>query len=225
MSEAELARAVLVDIFLPIGLAVPMLLFLTIKLRELAIAHSTLALHASTDSLTGVLNRGAFTALVEGYLTEVRAEERRGALLVVDADNFKSINDSYGHAHGDEALKAIARAIKGMLRNVDLVGRIGGEEFGVFLRQADLVTAQAIAERIRTAIERIDFAPDGKRFRLSVSVGGAFFDGDITFSELFRIADQRLYGVKQSGRNRVDVAPAMAGMSLTETGFAKALAS
>jgi diguanylate cyclase (GGDEF)-like protein len=207
LSREDLTRAVLVDIFLPIGLAVPMLLFLTIKLRELAVAQFELARLASLDSLTSVLNRRAFTTLVEAYLTEIRARDSRGALLVVDADHFKCINDRFGHESGDEALKEIARAIKGMLRNTDIVGRIGGEEFAVFLPGSTAEQARSAAERIRSSIAETDFQPAGGRALLSVSVGGAAFDKRLSFAELFRIADQQLYLAKNAGRNRVAVTP------------------
>jgi diguanylate cyclase len=209
LSREDLVRAILVDILLPICLAVPMLLFFTIKLRQLAIAQFELATLASTDSLTAVLNRRAFTTLVEAYLTEVRSHERelKGALLVVDADHFKSINDRFGHDRGDEALKLIARAIKGMLRSTDLVGRIGGEEFAVFLPGSTPEQAASVAERIRQTIADSDFALAGDRPVLSVSVGGAAFEKRLAFSELFRIADQQLYVAKNAGRNRVSVAP------------------
>jgi diguanylate cyclase len=208
-SREDLVRAILVDIFLPIGLAVPMLLFLTIKLRELAIAQFELAKLASIDSLTAVLNRRAFTTLVEAYLTEVRSQERelKGALLVVDADHFKSINDRFGHDRGDEALKLIAQAIKAMLRSADLVGRIGGEEFAVFLPGSTHEQAASVAERIRETIADSDFALADDRPMLSVSVGGAVFEKRLPFTELFRIADQQLYLAKNTGRNRVSVAP------------------
>lgn len=200
-------RAILVDILVPTGLAVPMLLFLTLKLRELAIAHHELAKLASTDSLTSVLNRGAFTTLVEGYLAQVRKEELKGALLLVDADNFKSINDQFGHDRGDEALKLIAGTIKGTLRGTDLVGRIGGEEFGVFLPGSSPDQAEGVAERIRSTIADSPFAPDGAGRVLSVSVGGAVFEKHLPFNDLFRLADQQLYSAKRNGRNRVSVAP------------------
>jgi diguanylate cyclase len=202
-----LTRAILVDIFLPIGLAAPMLLFLTMKLRELAIAHYELAQYASLDSLTAVLNRGAFTALVEGYLAQVREQELKGALLVVDADNFKTINDRFGHDCGDEALLIIARSIQAILRSADLVGRIGGEEFGIFLPGSNATQAKHVAERVRQSIAEARFAPDGTPHGLSVSVGGAAFERRLPFSELFRVADQQLYAAKNSGRNRTAVAP------------------
>ena len=92
-------RSLLTDIFLPVGLAVPLLLFFSSKLRELAIAHRRLTVFASTDSLTQVMNRAAFSTLVDAYLKDVRAAQQRtnGALLIIDADNFKAVNDRYGH--------------------------------------------------------------------------------------------------------------------------------
>lgn len=208
LSTEALHRAILTDVLVPMVLAPPLLFFFTNKLRELAIAHHRLAQYAATDSLTSVLNRGAFTSLVEGYLAEVRAAERRGALLVVDADHFKKINDRFGHDRGDVALRTIADTIRGLLRGADIVGRIGGEEFGVFLPGSDLVEAEAVAERIRGRILETNFAPDGTPVALTVSVGGAVFENRLGFGELFRIADQQLYIAKKRGRNRVCVAVA-----------------
>lgn len=205
----QVMRQIITDFLLPIGLAGPTIYFLTSKLRELAIAHEQLTKLAATDSLTTVLNRGAFTTLVDAYLSEVKTQERAttGALLVIDADNFKAINDNFGHDRGDEALKIIARAIQGVLRSVDIVGRIGGEEFGVFLPNSSVPQAEAVAERIRVAVNQADFTPAGVELKLSVSVGGATFDRQLPFADLFRLADQQLYVAKQEGRNRVVVSP------------------
>lgn len=198
-------RALMVDIFLPIALAAPMLLFLTTKLRELAIAKHELTILASTDSLTQVLNRGAFTQIVDAYLAKVGAAQfaQPAALLVVDVDHFKTINDRFGHARGDAALKLIAQSIKASVRDIDLVGRIGGEEFAVFLPGSSKSDALSIAERIRASIAEVDFRPQGSPEPLSVSVGGASFVSHIAFDDLFHHADQRLYAAKEQGRNRV----------------------
>jgi diguanylate cyclase len=131
--------------------------------------------------------------------------KREGALLIIDVDHFKNVNDSFGHDCGDEALKIIAQAIKGVVREIDLVGRIGGEEFSVFLPGTDPNRTQLVAERIRAAVSTVEFYPTGNRCDLSVSVGGAIYDREATFSELFRQADQRLYAAKQNGRNRVEI--------------------
>ena len=214
MNEAQFTRAMLVDIFLPIGLAVPMLLFLTMKLRELAIAHHKLARYASIDALTGVLNRGAFTSLVEAYLARIETERLTGggAMLLIDADNFKSINDQYGHDRGDEALQIIARSMRDTLRDTDLVGRIGGEEFAVFLPISGRDQAETAAERVRLAISDAAFSPDGERRPLSVSIGGAVFERRVPLIDVFRCADQQLYAAKRAGRNRISVADVVSSM-------------
>ena len=207
--EQARLRALLTDVFLPIILAVPLLLFFSFKLRELAIAHRHLTVYASTDSLTKVMNRAAFSTLVDAFLKEVRAAEHRanGALLIIDADNFKAVNDRYGHDRGDEALVTIAESIKSTIRAPDIVGRLGGEEFGVFLPGANRDQAERVAERIRATVNDVAFVPDGTVYPLSVSVGGAVFEATLPFADLFRSADQQLYAAKQRGRNRVVIAP------------------
>jgi diguanylate cyclase len=206
------------NIFIPLVVAPPFFVYLLSKLRELAIAHHELSIVASTDVLTSCLNRRAFTAMVDAYLERVVGEEakREGALLIIDVDHFKDVNDNFGHESGDEALKIIAQAIKGVVREIDLVGRIGGEEFSVFLPGTDANRTQLVAERIRAAVSTVEFYPTGSRCDLSVSVGGAIYDRQATFSDLFRQADQRLYAAKQNGRNRVEInsAPARGARAL-----------
>ena len=207
LNDAELRRSLIVDILLPTFLAGPLLFLLLRKVQQLAISHRELSILASTDSLTAVLNRGAFTMLVESYLE--KAEEqvtlRRGTLLIIDADHFKQINDKLGHQQGDRALKIIAGTIKDILGKADIVGRIGGEEFGVFLPGADPEEASAVAEKIRERINNIIFPELGGTRSLSVSVGGVSFSSHATYDELFSIADQRLYGAKANGRNQVSM--------------------
>jgi len=203
-----LQRALLSAVVLPVILAMPLFSYLTIKLRRLSIANRRLDVVARTDSLTACLNRGAFTEMVNAYLEQAKfgTAPQCGALLVIDADHFKAINDRFGHDNGDEALMTIARTVRAMLGTGDFVGRMGGEEFAVFLPGVDETTAQATAERIRKAVSLAVFAPGGQLQPLSVSIGGAVFAGDIEFSELFRLADRRLYEAKHFGRNRVEIA-------------------
>ena len=185
----------------------PILLFLVFKLRELALANQRLGVVASTDSLTSCLNRGAFSDRVDARLSDDGRSNRRikGALLIIDADHFKSINDTFGHDLGDEALRVIASAIRGQVRKGDLVGRLGGEEFGVFLPGASQENAVGVAERIRRSIAELSFRPMGKPHRLTVSVGGVSFEDQLGFVELYRIADRRLYQAKHGGRNRIEL--------------------
>lgn len=204
LGNTALQRAIVSAVVLPILLGVPLFFYMSLRLRGLAITNIRLGLVARTDSLTACLNRGAFTGKVTTLLGQ-REPSSTGAMLMIDADNFKAINDLFGHDAGDEALTIIARSIRAVLRDGDLVGRMGGEEFGVYLPSVDQRGAEAIAERIRRSVNLAVFAPDGRQRGLSVSIGGAVFEGRASFSELFRIADQRLYGAKQTGRNRATV--------------------
>lgn len=197
-------RAMISAIVLPIVMGLPLFFFMSMRLRGLVLSNLRLDLVARTDSLTACLNRGAFTNRVSMLLAHDNGRAT-GALLMIDADNFKSINDLYGHDSGDEALAIIARSIRAVLRPGDLVGRMGGEEFGVYLPGVVQQGAEAIAERIRRSVNLAVFSPDARPRQLSVSIGGAVFDRPAIFSELFHIADQRLYGAKQTGRNRVTI--------------------
>lgn len=192
------------NVVIPAVIAPPFFYFLLTKVRQLAIARHRLEIVASTDSLTSCLNRAAFSTLVEAYLAKFENTARGlGAMLVVDLDHFKRVNDKFGHAAGDEALKAVTAAIRSALREVDLIGRIGGEEFCVFLPGARPDHCAQIAERIRSSVEQVDFKASEEKWPMSVSIGGATFSGTTTFSELFRSADRRLYEAKRAGRNQV----------------------
>lgn len=207
LGDEALRRAVISAVVNPIILAGPLFFYLSLKLRELAVVNYKLAEAAATDFLTGCLNRGSFSTQVEQCLSETaEGSEPRGALLVIDADHFKKINDTYGHHEGDVALKTIANAIRTTVRRDDLVGRLGGEEFGVYLPNANEEVAKIVAERIRSTICALSFMPQGKPCPLTVSVGCATFARRTDFSELFRLADERLYQAKEAGRNRVQYA-------------------
>ncbi len=165
---------------------------------QLAAAHRRLAEKASRDDMTGMLNRETFFAALDSS----RRKSDRGALLIIDADHFKVVNDSYGHLTGDEALLLIASAIERGVRGGDVLGRIGGEEFGAFLKGATEQEAKRVAERIRREVELIRFRPvDERTIPLTVSIGGTVCGEDANVSELMRTADRRLYQAKHGGRN------------------------
>ena len=189
---------------MPIIMSTPAMFYITLHHQRLKYAMDELDVLASTDWLTATLNRRAFTASASALLEP--GDGHLGTLLVVDADNFKTVNDRFGHEAGDDALKLMVHAIKANIRAGDLVGRLGGEEFGVFLVDADYDTAMLAAERIRAAVAGVSFAPGGVNHPLSVSIGGATAIDRSRFGELFRIADQQLYGAKASGRNRIELA-------------------
>ncbi len=165
----------------------------------LAAAHVRLAEKARHDGMTGMLNRaGFFEALRNGGRRE------GGVLMIIDADRFKEINDNFGHLAGDEALLMIAAAIRKGVRTRDIVGRIGGEEFAVFVPAAEETEARGIAERIRRNVEEIEFSPSkAGLLPLSVSIGGALQRPGADVPDLMREADRQLYAAKKAGRNRV----------------------
>lgn len=165
---------------------------------QLAAAHRRLSEKASRDEMTGMLNRETFFAALDGS----RRKNDRGALLIIDADHFKRINDNFGHLTGDQALLQIASAISRGVRRGDILGRIGGEEFGAFLVGATQEEAKLVAERIRSEVERLCFQPDDERHvPLTVSIGGTTCAPDANVSDLMRAADKRLYEAKRRGRN------------------------
>ena len=205
LTPEQVRRSILTDILVPTCLAGPLLWFLLSKMRQLALTQEELATLASTDSLTEILNRGAFKMLVDAYLTEAKAQPRTGAFLVVDADHFKSINDRYGHDRGDQALRVIAQTFKAGLQGADIVGRLGGEEFGVFLPGASTAHAHSVGERIRHAIAHAGFSVGHNSEALSVSVGGVCFAHPTSYDALFVAADDFLYRAKSAGRNRVEI--------------------
>lgn len=167
---------------------------------ELAQAYARLSEKARRDDMTGLLNRESFFAALEA----MRRRTDAGTLLIIDADHFKSINDTWGHQQGDAALLLICGAIRAGVRDADLVGRIGGEEFAVFLSGAGEEEAVVIAERIRAGVEQLRFCPgEEKSLPLSVSIGAARLGSHRTWTEMMREADRSLYEAKRRGRNRV----------------------
>jgi len=161
---------------------------------------SRLLAFISFDALTGILNRSFF-------VDRIRAEDKDGALLIVDADRFKSINDSFGHYSGDIALVRIANAIDSSTPLPGFVGRLGGEEFGVFIPGAGLNQACDIAEDVRKAVESIAFSVADTTVPLSVSIGVSLHSAANPVRVAFTHADENLYAAKRSGRNRVATAP------------------
>ncbi len=170
--------------------------------RQLERAYEMLREKSEMDAMTGMFNREKFFAALE----KMRRKTDVGTLLIIDADHFKSINDNYGHLTGDEALVLIADAIRDSVREFDILGRIGGEEFGVFLASACEREAPVVAERIRSAVEAIAFEPrSGVRHKLTISVGGTVVSDHESISEMMRSADGQLYIAKNGGRNRVSI--------------------
>jgi diguanylate cyclase len=161
-----------------------------------------LAALSSTDGLTKLPNHTAWLEAVEREYARARRAPLPAAVLMLDLDHFKTINDDHGHPAGDEVLRAVAEVLRGSLRQHDVPGRYGGEEFGVLLPDTSLEAAEAIAERIRSRIaaERFSFS---RTLRVTASVGCASLAAsDATPSAWIARADRALYRAKKAGRNR-----------------------
>lgn len=159
---------------------------------------------AATDELTGIFNRRTFLEQAAQALRRWQRHRQPLALLIVDLDWFKRINDRYGHLYGDEVLKRFAETVQAELREIDLFGRLGGEEFCIVLERSGVREASEVAERIRARTEALELiAPDGSRLCLTVSLGATISRlPDRRVQELLERADGALYAAKQGGRNR-----------------------
>jgi diguanylate cyclase len=197
LSQGLDAAGAITALALPILIGGPAMFYMQVRSAQLADANRQLERLASTDWLTDCLNRRAFTARAEAALAN--APRANNALLIIDADDFKTVNDRFGHNRGDEALQLIADAIRASIREGDLVGRLGGEEFGVFMSGADAI----VGERIRKSINLLFVRSEGLAQRLSVSIGGMAVNTRISFAEMLEQADRQLYAAKNQGRNRV----------------------
>lgn len=163
---------------------------------------------ATTDALTGLFNRRHFMARLAEELARLqRLEHHHVSVLMLDIDHFKCVNDTYGHAVGDEMLKHVAALIHHELRRIDTIGRLGGEEFSVFLSGTDLASAVIFADRLRQKIADVPLRIDeGKTVSVTVSIGIAAMEATDTQADAVLIrADHALYRAKASGRNRVKV--------------------
>lgn len=157
------------------------------------------------DYLTGLANRRAFFEAAQQELQRSQALPRPTAVVVVDADHFKSINDNHGHPGGDAVLRHLAAILGETFREVDVVARIGGEEFAVLLPSTDLARAAVVAERLRAAVAARPAFIDGRQVACTVSAGvAATMDGIGGVDLLLKQADQALYAAKRAGRNRVE---------------------
>lgn len=167
--------------------------------------HQELSALARTDVLTGISNRRGILESLETELAKCRRLGWPLGLLMFDLDHFKNINDRFGHSAGDAALIAVVQTLQSGLRETDVLGRIGGEEFIAILPALELDACRATAERLRTAVEQINLVFEECAVPISISIGvGSYRDGEDVDRLLNRL-DKSLYAAKRNGRNRVEV--------------------
>jgi len=208
----ELATLVLgvmtADIYLRLAWLTPTVLILMLLLQRSSLV-SQLEVAAATDAKTGLLNAAAWQELSQRELLRAQREGAPCAVLLMDLDHFKRVNDTAGHLAGDAALKAIGEALKRELRGYDAVARFGGEEFVVFLDDIGLDEARQVAERILSRIRGLVISGlAGERISLTASIGLATYPqhGEV-ITQLIEQADSALYTAKRSGRDRAELPP------------------
>jgi diguanylate cyclase (GGDEF)-like protein len=174
------------------------------RTRELEAAKNAAEIEARTDTLTGVNNRRSFLAKGQKMLERCLREELPLNLVMLDIDHFKAINDQYGHEMGDRALQSFAESVMGFIRDRDLFGRLGGEEFALmFISEPE--AAVMTAERLRDHVRTISLDTDTGSLRFTTSIGLAHCSGQKTVEELLRLADEAMYEAKDAGRDQVKV--------------------
>jgi len=182
---------------------------LTVRLTQ-ALAVETqlrheLNIRADTDELTSILNRRGLMKQLHLELARCKRYKQSGSILIVDIDFFKKVNDTYGHASGDLVLVRTVEYIKDLLRETDVFGRFGGEEFLIFLPATAEEGTLLVAERIRKFIEQATITLDAASIQITISVGVAICSGNEGVDDLFVHADYALYAAKNHGRNRVEM--------------------
>ncbi len=161
---------------------------------------------ATHDALTGLANRAHFEEQVDMTLRRCQATGQTYAAAFIDLDQFKVVNDTGGHAAGDELIRRVATAIRAQLREGDLLARLGGDEFGLVLPNCSLEVAVQVTERIRLTIEALRFLSEGRSFAVNASIGVVHNDPLLhTATDVMRAADRACYAAKETGRNRVHI--------------------
>ena len=174
------------------------------NVSELADQAESLERLACLDGLTALNNRRHFLALAESEWSRFHRYGRPLALLMIDIDFFKSVNDTYGHDAGDAVIKAVADVLQKRKRTTDIAGRLGGEEFGLILPEGTLESAVVAGERLRQLVAGRPVAIENRFISVTISVGASVADAAMSgFDELLKQADVALYEAKNSGRNRV----------------------
>lgn len=212
---AELCVAVLVTFAIAVSPLIIVFALPFVTLLQRSFRHSQLVNESRIDSKTGLLNAGTWEREAAGEVARAVRTRTPLALALVDIDHFKAVNDTYGHLAGDRALKSVARTFRIFLRDYDLVGRFGGEEFALLLPHTRALDAYGIAERIREHIAampiEVDGPPDVGPVRLTISMGvaalGAHWDVGTSsqLTDLLAAADRALYQAKRAGRDQVCV--------------------
>jgi diguanylate cyclase (GGDEF)-like protein len=213
MTRADSAEGIVYYGLAPSMVAAAVLIALGVSdhVRQQSLALTDAERRAQTDPLTGVLNRRSLIEHLDAACVRARASNSPISVLFIDLDHFKQVNDTFGHAAGDACLAGIISPIHAELRQTDVIGRYGGEEFVVLLNGADAASAHPIAERICRRVADIRIEGFGSPIRLTCSIGVAASDTlGVCGQPLIAHADAAVYAAKRSGRNQVQLAASLA---------------
>jgi diguanylate cyclase (GGDEF)-like protein len=205
LKHAENTRQILIVLAV---LAVLFSLFVTrLVIRRVSEKNKQLDFHASHDSLTGLINRREFEKRVQRAINQARAQSMTHTLFYMDLDQFKIVNDTCGHAAGDELLKQLSKLLLSSVRKRDTLGRLGGDEFGMLLENCHLEKGVEIANNLLTAIKNFHFTWEDETFSPGMSIGVVPIDrSTLDIATVLNAADSACYIAKESGRNRVQIA-------------------
>lgn len=204
VDSVELCVGVTVAILAQLSLFLLVIAVPPVLLLQRSLVYQQLQTAARTDPKTGLLNAPTWEREAAAQIARARSTRGRAAVLIVDIDRFKRVNDTYGHLFGDQVLLGVATTIAQQLRQSDLLGRFGGEEFVILLPGADVSEAWQAAERLRSQVGRMEIAVDDVPVSITVSVGVAVVgDHGDDLVELLTAADLALYRAKETGRDRV----------------------
>ncbi|MFF4777393.1 GGDEF domain-containing protein [Microtetraspora fusca] len=204
LDAVELCLGVTVAIACGLNLALLLLALPPVVLLQRSLLHAQLQAAARTDPKTGLLNAAAWQREADTEIVRARRTGDTLALLIVDIDHFKRVNDTYGHLIGDQVLIGVAGTLRSQLRDYDVVGRFGGEEFVILLPRADVTEARRVAERLRSRVGRMAVPADHAMVTVTISAGVAIMNmhgNDLI--ELLAAADLALYRAKELGRDRI----------------------
>ncbi|WP_433421494.1 GGDEF domain-containing protein [Microtetraspora malaysiensis] len=204
LDAVELCLGVTVAIACALNLGLLLLALPPVVLLQRSLLHAQLQAAARTDPKTGLLNAAAWQREADTEIVRARRTGETLALLIVDIDHFKRVNDTYGHLVGDQVLIGVAGTLRSQLRDYDVVGRFGGEEFVILLPRADVTEARRVAERLRSRVGRMAVPADHAMVTVTISAGVAIMNmhgNDLI--ELLAAADLALYRAKELGRDRI----------------------
>jgi diguanylate cyclase (GGDEF)-like protein len=203
MPELESVAALAHTLKFTLLLTVPVVLFLTVQQARASMMAEYYRELSRIDPLTGIYNRRAFMDLITGTASAGKKDSADKAILMIDVDHFKSVNDTFGHDGGDAVLVQLAELFRNNLRRDDIVGRLGGEEFAISLRRSNRRDIWHVAQRLRYAVEQNRFRHRGEEIRITVSIGVSIVGIDGSSAAALEKADRLAYLSKRDGRNRI----------------------